>query len=400
MRNRQVVALVAIISLVSACSDSTAPVDVVVKSGDNQSALAGTAEGSPIVMTGTQGQSPTFSVIAGGGSISSTTGTINSDGSVTAPTWTVGRSVVPQQLQATLGSKTVVINATVQTSYKIDVRFFGRALTTDQQALFTNAANRIRAIIVGQIPLVNAGGADPSTCGATGVAPLTGTIDGVVIYASIDSIDGPRKILAQSGPCYIRQSNGQNDFRTSIGIMKFDSADINSLAGSGNLQEVITHEMLHVVGFGVFWDTLGANLLVNYGPDVRYNGPGGIAGCKAIGGVTTCAANVPVEGTQGGDGTVNAHWRETTFNNELMTGFLNNGTNPLSVMTIRSLEDLGYTVNQADADPFTIPGGSLRADFRIDDLSATPTPGEWERPLAHAPRPLPTLGVIQNARSK
>lgn len=400
MRNRQFLAVVATISFVSACSDSTAPVNVVVKSGDNQTALAGTAVGTPIVITGTQGQSPTFSVLAGGGSISSSTGTINSDGSVTAPAWTLGKSVVPQQLQATLGSKSIVINATVQTSYKIDVRFFGRALPADQQALFTNAANRIRALVVGQIPLVNAAGADPSQCGATGVAPLTGTIDGVVIYASIDSIDGPRKILAQSGPCYIRQSNGQNDFRTSVGIMKFDSADINSLAGSGNLQEVITHEMMHVVGFGTFWDTTGDNLLVNYGPDVRYAGAGGIAGCKAIGGVTTCATNVPVEGTQGGDGTINSHWRETTFGNELMTGFLNTGVNPLSAMTIESLQDLGYTVNTAAADPFTIPGGSLRAAFRIDDVSATPTPGEWERPLAHAPRPLPTIGVVQNARSK
>jgi hypothetical protein len=398
MRNRQVLALLATISLAAACSDSTAPVNLAVKSGDNQSALAGTAVGTPILITGAQGQSPTFSVIAGGGSISSTTGTINSDGSITAPTWTLGKSVVPQQLQATLGSKSLVINATVQTSYKIDVRFFGRTLTADQKALFTNAANRIRAMIVGQIPIVNVNGADPSQCGATGVAPLTGTIDGVVIYASIDSIDGPRKILAQSGPCYFRQSNGQNDYRTAVGIMKFDSADIGSLAGSGNLQEVITHEMMHVVGFGTFWDSTADNLLVNYGPDVRYAGAGGEAGCRAIGGVTTCATNVPVEGTQGGDGTINSHWRETTFGNELMTGFLNNGVNPLSVMTIESLQDLGYTVNTADADPFTIPGGSLRANFRIDDLTATPTPGEWERPLAHAPRALPTIGLAQNAQ--
>jgi leishmanolysin len=404
MRSSSLVALSISIAFLGACSDSTAPVNVVVKSGDNQSALAGTALGQPIVIT-TGGQNATFTVVAGGGSLSSTTGTVNSDGTVTAPTWTLGNSAVPQQLQVTVGSKTLTVNATVQTSYKIDVKFFGRTMSADQQALFTNAANRIRAIIVGQIPLVNVAGTDVAKdCDATGVAPLTGNVDGVLIYASIDSIDGRNKILAQSGPCFIRVSNGQNDWRTSIGVMKFDSADINSLAGSGNLQEVITHEMIHVVGLGSFWtfpnDTNpGVPVLTNPGADVRYTGAGGIAGCQAIGGITTCATSVPVEGSQGGDGTIDSHWRESTFNNELMTGFLNQGTNPLSKMTIDALQDLGYTVNPAAADPFTIPGSSIRASFRADDITATSTPGSWEKPLLRKPRGLPTVGMPPSFRS-
>jgi hypothetical protein len=236
------------------------------------------------------------------------------------------------------------------------------------------------------------------------VAPLSEQIDGVIIFASIDSIDGPKKILASSGPCYIRNSASGLDYRTSIGIMKFDSADINSLAANGNLQEVITHEMMHVVGFGSFWDSTAMKLLINYGPNVSYIGAGGIAGCKAIGGLATCANSVPVEGdTAAGKGTIDSHWRESTFGNELMTGFLNRGTNPLSVMTIRSLEDLNYTVDPAAADGYpdsnTIPVLSFRASFRSDDITA-PTSGEWERPLPHAPRALPTLGMPPNLRSK
>ena len=134
-------------------------------------------------------------------------------------------------------------------AYKIELRFFGRTLTASQQALFTNAKTRLESIITGTVPQVNANGADPASCGATGVAKLNETISGLVIYASIDSIDGRGKILAEAGPCYIRTSNGQHDYRTSIGIIKIDSADINTLAGSGTLQQVITHEMMHVVGF-------------------------------------------------------------------------------------------------------------------------------------------------------
>jgi hypothetical protein len=55
-----------------------------------------------------------------------------------------------------------------------------------------------------------------------------------------------------------------------------------------------------------------------------------------------------------GSGTINGHWRESVLANELMTGFINNGSNPLSVVTVRSLSDLGYTVNASGADPFQL----------------------------------------------
>jgi hypothetical protein len=71
---------------------------------------------------------------------------------------------------------------------------------------------------------------------------------------------------------------------------------------------------------------------------------------------------VPVENL-GGPGTRDAHWRETTFGNELMTGFLNPGSNPVSRLTIASLADLGYQVGFATAEPYSLPGNlaALRA---------------------------------------
>jgi hypothetical protein len=278
-------------------------------------------------------------------------------------------------------------------SYKVDVRFFGAPMPLSDQALFTNAATRIEQIVVGQPPLVDAEGDSLGVCGVTGIPVFHGSVDGIVIYASMDSIDGPSMVLAQSGPCYIRQNGTQNDWRTAIGIMKFDTADLATLAGSGSLQQVITHEMLHVLGFGSFWDTTSANLLINYGPNVAYIGQGGIAGCKSIGGLRTCATSVPVEGSQGGDGTINSHWRETTFGNELMTGFINRGNNPLSKMTIRSLEDLGYTVDTTAADAYTPPStlNIQAADAFGQAPPASPTPGVWEIGLPHKPIALPVI---------
>jgi hypothetical protein len=281
--------------------------------------------------------------------------------------------------------------APVQTAYKIDLRFFGQATTPAEQVLFANAAARIKQIVVGAPPQVNVTGADPAkNCNATGAAVLSGTIDGVIIYASFDSIDGRGKVLAQSGPCYIRtKPDGTNDYRTAIGSMKFDTADASALATSGNLQEVVTHEMLHVLGFGAWWDSLGAKLLINYGPNVSYIGAGGIAGCKALGGNNTCASSVPVEGTQGGVGTIDSHWRETTFGNELMTGFINQGKNPLSIMSIRALEDLGYTVDVNAADPYTRVGLNALAAGTV--AAPSPTSGAWEKGLTHRPIALPTI---------
>jgi hypothetical protein len=275
-------------------------------------------------------------------------------------------------------------------TYKIDLRYFGAAMPASDQVLFANAAARIEQIVVGAPPIVDATGADPAkNCGATGIPVFSGTIDGVVIYASFDSIDGRGKILAQSGPCYIRQNGTKDDYRTSIGSMKFDTADVAALAASGNLQEVITHEMLHVLGFGTFWDTTAANLLINYGTNVSYIGAGGIAGCKALGGINTCATSVPVEGSAGGEGTINSHWRESVFGNELMTGFINAGKNPLSVMTIRSLEDLGYTVDATAADPYSHAGLNILAPGTVAEPS--PTAGIWEKGLGRKPIALPTI---------
>ncbi len=110
----------------------------------------------------------------------------------------------------------------------------------------------------------------------------------------------------------------------------------------------------------------------------------------------TCATSVPVEDCVGlspttpcGQGQVEVHWKETTFRTELMTAYLNSGSNPLSAMSIRSFEDLDYTVNTAAADSYTIAIGSFSA---ATSMASSPTlTRDWERPLPVAPRVVPTV---------
>ncbi len=142
------------------------------------------------------------------------------------------------------------------------------------------------------------------------------------------------------------------------GIMQFDAADMASMVSSGLLYSVVLHEMGHILGIGTLWSDFGL-LSGAYTSNPIFTGADATAQYNQIFG--TNAAGVPVEAT-GGAGTADAHWRETVFTNELMTGWAGPGTNlPLSRVTIGSLADLGYTVNYAAADAYTPTSAGLAA---------------------------------------
>jgi hypothetical protein len=98
------------------------------------------------------------------------------------------------------------------------------------------------------------------------------------------------------------------------------------------------------------------------------------------------AKPVPVEAT-GGEGTRDSHWRETVFANELMSGFVESKGNPLSRMTVASLQDLGYRVNLAAAEPYSLP--DLFAMAESGDLVPHVAPINQGRVLPIIPTVLP-----------
>ena len=196
------------------------------------------------------------------------------------------------------------------------------------------------------------------------------TVNGLVIFANLVPIDGVNGILGRAGPCIVRDDRG---FQPVVGIMEFDTADLIALEARGQLNDVILHEMGHVLGFGTMWDfdpgppfvspTNPPNALLfgRGSSDPIFTGlstRAAFLGAVAVGRTFT-GVPVPVENT-GGGGTRDSHWREATVVNELMTGFINNGVNPLSAFTATSFRDLGYVVNDAVTDPFTFQA-SLQA---------------------------------------
>jgi hypothetical protein len=269
-------------------------------------------------------------------------------------------------------SKDVVIP--IASDYNIDVRFFGSAMTDEQRGWFTNAAARIRGAVTGDVPDVQVNVNVADACGIVGLPTMNETVDDLVIFASVSPIDGPGKILAEAGPCVLRSA--ATGLFTVVGVMLFDSADMASMAANGTTQDVITHEMLHVVGIGTLWQdkylitAAGTSAVAYWGTQARQ-------GCLGFGGTMTCATNVPVENNLV-PGTTDSHWRESTFGNELMTGYVNTGGMPFSAMTIGSLADIGYQVNLLAADTYRLPSAGGASGNLIP--SGSP-PGDWEKRL-------------------
>lgn len=190
----------------------------------------------------------------------------------------------------------------------------------------------------------------------------------VKINAYLQPIDGPGMVLGSAGPTFAKINAAQtavtsNYVYTDEGDMIFDTADTAALVGAGLFDEVILHEMGHVLGIGVLWSSAdvgfpGRQEHYIFGTG-QYTGPAGLAAYNAEFGQS--GTYVPVE-LGGGSGTANAHWNEVNngvattgllsnlqpgpFNDmryELMTGWLN-GPLFMSSLTSQSMVDLGYTV--------------------------------------------------------
>lgn len=232
-------------------------------------------------------------------------------------------------------------------------------VTERQEEVFEAAAARWERIIIKDVPSFT--GTIPSAF--QGFPPaIDGTVDDLVIEVAIAPIDGPGSILGQAGPRFVRTS----DFLTLSGVMFFDVDDLDFLDQIDLFEEVIVHEMGHVLGVGTLWNfqrellqgTVNEPFFAGKMANVHWNAEGG-------------TGELPIENV-GGPGTAFGHWRESVLNNELMTGFLNLGENPLSRITAASMKDLGYgaaVVGESYDLPKDAPGVDISELTSADGLN-------------------------------
>ena len=235
--------------------------------------------------------------------------------------------------------------AATTSPFTIEVRFLG-GLTERQKDAFKGAADRWSRIIVGDLPSVMVGDE---------------VIDDVLILAKGAEIDGPGKILGRAGPTDLRAENaGSAALIPAKGEMTFDTADLEEMEKRGTLNDVITHEMGHVIGIGTIWQR--KRLLKGAGTtNPTFIGQTAMAEYGRLRGAGSSSTPVPVE-NEGGMGTRDGHWREVIFVNELMSGYINATGNPISRVTVASLQDLGYVVDMNAAEPYDLPNLLMLAE--------------------------------------
>jgi len=238
--------------------------------------------------------------------------------------------------------------------FDIDLQFLTGA-TASQRLAFQTAAAKWEGLITGDLPTEEV--TYPYlACGGA----IDEYADDLTIRVVLGPIDGAGGILGQASPCWVRLSGGLPAF----GVMIFDTDDLAALEAAGQLTDVVTHEMGHVLGVGSLWQRFGlleddTGVLASC-PDAAtlqdpfFSGTQAKAVFAGLGTGGYTGNTVPAE-DQYGDGTRCVHWRESVLDTELMTGFAEaSGTAmPLSELTVKSLADMGYTVAASGWDSFT-----------------------------------------------
>ncbi|WP_170774473.1 leishmanolysin-related zinc metalloendopeptidase [Ruegeria lacuscaerulensis] len=228
--------------------------------------------------------------------------------------------------------------------YNIEVRFVGD-WPEDLKSVFIASANYLASLVDGDIE--------------DAVDGEGNLYDDLVIMADLDAIDGEGGVLGQAGPTAIRSDTGL----PALGEMTFDEADALAYHDAGQFDDIVLHEMMHVMGLGTLWDYYGlvSTVVDDNGTrrptdDIVTSVYTGDAANSAYVGYFTEDDFLFVE-TDGGSGTAGGHWDEEEYQDELMTGYIGyvaddgsyDATNYLSDWSVASLEDLGYVLAEGAA---------------------------------------------------
>ena len=332
-------------------------------------------QGAPLA-----GRTVTFSLHSGSAALTNAAQTTDVNGIATLPagSWSPsGAAGIGELKSKVTGGDSVIFSAQIipLTNFEIQVRFTSDPTTAQRQA-FAAAATRWSQVIVGDVANFGANTV-PACVTSTGTVlhpAIAEAVDDLIIFATLAPIDGPGQTLGSAGPCYFRSNSATpNSITTITGLMTFDTADLQTMEDNGTLNDVIVHEMGHVLGIGTQWNvtnnqgTVLRNFLQGAGaPGSFFNGAQGVSAFTATANssfftgtpvpVEDCVSGVPATC---GAGTRDGHWREVVFKNELMTGYISASGNPLSRVTIASLQDMSYTVDMNAADAYILPVPAL-----------------------------------------
>jgi hypothetical protein len=192
------------------------------------------------------------------------------------------------------------------------------------------AAERWSEIIIGDLPSVT--------------SAQYGFVDDLLINIQIGLLDNiaDGDTLANARPIAFRTDSGGLPYVAEVGISAEE-------VDNANLDDVLLHEFAHCMGFPN--SNAWRNYVANTTAPTEFTGPNAVKYYNSVFG--TAANGVPIE-QDFGEGTAYAHWTESIFGNEILTGFIGT-SNPISIITVGAYEDMGYKVDYDAADPYSPP---------------------------------------------
>jgi hypothetical protein len=320
--------------------------------------------------------------------------------------WTLGPAPGVQSLVLRADHRTFHLTATAtdaqgRVPFRIRVRPLG-AVSPEVMEAAERAASRWSSLMEGKLaPLLAR--APAGRCGSAAPA-LDEVVDDLLVFISEGELDGPGGAAAVAGPCFVREEG----LIPVVGRIVMDQVDVPTLRDLELLDEVVAHELGHVLGIGTLWPLFDLlrepSLPDRRGADTHFVGPLSIQAFDASGGAGYPGARVPVENELGAEGVRDGHWRQSVFGVELMNPFLVAGvSNPLSSVTAASLADLGYPVRAGAGDPWSLPAMPLEHEDPVAVLHLLPGVTHVHR-IEHLNRsiPLHVLGedgrIVQSLR--
>jgi hypothetical protein len=175
--------------------------------------------------------------------------------------------------------------------------------------------------------------------------PIVRAIAGLVVVVTLDTL--PRNVAARAGPCLVRQSSGL----PLVGSLSLNLFLVPTFTDE-KLDDVITHEVGHVLGIGTIWNKGKFAALIDgdsLSVDPVFRGVNAVRSFDLLGQSDAFAARrIPVQiGILG-------HWRAGPLGGELMGPILTASRQPLSAVTMGVLEDLGWTVDRNGYEDYTL----------------------------------------------
>lgn len=179
--------------------------------------------------------------------------------------------------------------------------------------------------------------------------PVSQFISGVRVLIKLDTL--PARIVGQGGPCVLRSSGLPLLGTISLNIFTW------SALSDRKLDDLIQHEVGHVLGIGTMW-TRGSfsGLIVGDSStsDPIFVGPNALGAFAKLGRSARFQGRVvPVEANLRG------HWRGDAFHGEVMAPSLIPVSQPTSAVTVAALRDLGWNVELEAYEEFALPSDVL-----------------------------------------